>query len=311
MTDTDDTPAAASPDDPSEKSAKRWFKWVIIGVVAAVVLVFGAIFIYANFINDSPDALDESDLSDALVATTEPPTSEAPDVTADTATGSTTATTAPADTAPTTEAAAADNFDGDWVPTTASEFGYRVDEVLAGVNTTAVGRSNEIEGLLTIEGTTATVVDITVQIENITSDDSLRDGQFTGRIMNAAEFPTAEFRITEPIDFGQIPVGDEQVTATAVGELTLRGVTNPVTFEVTAQTTEGRIGVLGSIPVVFEDYDIENPSFGSIASRGQRPRRVRPRLRTGLTSHAVPVTGVTGQAPATGWLFCQAAASAA
>jgi polyisoprenoid-binding protein YceI len=82
--------------------------------------------------------------------------------------------------------------------------------------------------------------------------------------MNADEFPTAEFRITEPIDFGRIPVGDEQITATATGELTLRGVTNPVTFDVTAQTTGGRIGVLGSIPVVFEDYGIENPSFGVV-----------------------------------------------
>jgi polyisoprenoid-binding protein YceI len=252
VTDTDDlTPAAES-----STSSKRWIKWAIIGFVAAAVLFFAAIFIYANFINDSPDALDESDLSNALTATTAVP---APDAT----TGATTGATAPTDTAP-TDSAAADNFDGDWVPTTASEFGYRVEEVLAGVNTTAVGRSNEIEGLLTIEGTTATVVDITVKIENITSDDSRRDGQFSGRIMNAAEFPTATFVLTEPIDFGRIPVGDEQVTATATGELTLRGVTNPVTFEVTAQTTDGRIGVLGSIPVVFEDYGIENPSFGVV-----------------------------------------------
>ena len=255
MTDTDDTPEAAP-----EKSSKRWIKWVVIGVVAAVVLFFAGIFIYANFINDSPDALDESDLSSALVATTEVPTPE-------TATDATTAeTTAPAGTTPVTEPAAADNFDGDWVPTTASEFGYRVEEVLAGVNTTAVGRSNEIEGVLTIDGTTATVVDITVQIENITSDDSRRDSQFSGRIMNAAEFPTATFVLTEPIEFGRIPVGDEQITATATGELTLRGVTNPVTFDVTAQTTDGRIGVLGSIPVLFEDYGIENPSFGVVAT---------------------------------------------
>ena len=72
--------------------------------------------------------------------------------------------------------------------------------------------------------------------------------------------------LTEPIEFGRIPVGDEQITATATGELTLRGVTNPVTFEVTAQTADGRIGVLGSIPVVFEDYGIENPSFGVVAT---------------------------------------------
>jgi polyisoprenoid-binding protein YceI len=262
VTDADDTPTP--PDDESATSSRRWVKWAVIGVVAAVVLVFGAIFVYANFINDSPDALDESDLSDALTGTvpevSDPAVSDTTTSPATTdATTGTTATTV-ADTP------AASGFDGDWVPTPASEFGYRVEEVLAGVNTTAVGRSNEIEGLLTIEGTSATVVDITVQVENITSDDSRRDGQFRGRIMNAEEFPTAEFRITEPIEFGEIPEGDEQVVATATGELTLRGVTNPVTFDVTAQTTDGRIGVLGSIPVLFEDYGIENPSFGVVAT---------------------------------------------
>jgi polyisoprenoid-binding protein YceI len=259
VTDTDDT---STDDATGSASSRRWIKWVLIGGVAAVALFFAGIFVYANFINDSPDALDETDLSDALVATTAPGATTPETAAPDTAPAGTAA--APTDTAAVDDGATSDGFDGDWVPTTASEFGYRVEEVLAGVNTTAVGRSNEIEGLLTIAGTTATVVDITVQIENITSDDPRRDGQFRGRIMNAAEFPTAEFRLTEPIDFGRIPTGDEQITATAVGELTLRGVTNPVTFDVTAQTTDGRIGVLGSIPVLFEDYGIDNPSFGVI-----------------------------------------------
>jgi polyisoprenoid-binding protein YceI len=248
----DEPPVDGTP----RRSARRWLLWVAIGVVAVVALFFAGIFVYVNFINDAPDALDETDLSNALVtpeATTPGPPA---DTSADAATG----------TAPTSDPSPVEavSFDGDWVPTSASEFGYRVEEVLAGVNTTAVGRGNEIDGQLTIEGTTATVVDVTVQIESITSDDPRRDAQFTGRIMNAAEFPTAEFRITEPIDFGRIPVGDEQVIATATGELTLRGVTNTVTFDVTAQTTDGRIGVLGSIPVVFADYGIDNPSFGAI-----------------------------------------------
>ena len=78
--------------------------------------------------------------------------------------------------------------------------------------------------------------------------------------------PLDSFALSEPIEFGEIPVGDEQVTATATGELTLRGVTNPVTFDVTAQTTDGRIAVRGEIPVLFEDYCIDNPSFGAIAT---------------------------------------------
>ena len=70
----------------------------------------------------------------------------------------------------------------------------------------------------------------------------------------------------EPIEFGAVPADGEQITAEATGELTLRGVTNPVTFDLVAQTSEGRIGVLGDIPVVFADYEIPNPSFGTIST---------------------------------------------
>ena len=259
MNETDDLADAAEP-----KSSTRWIKWVLLGAVGLVIVVYGAIFIYANVINDSPDELDETDLSAALtetsVAVTDAPAgTEAPAATQP-------AATEPSAAEPAAPAApvATDGFDGDWTPTTASEFGYRVDEVIAGVNVTAVGRSNEIEGLLTVDGTQVTVVDIEVLIENITSDDARRDGQFTGRIMNAAEFPTATFSLTEPIELGEVPAPGDQITAAATGELTLRGVTNPVTFEVTAEATDDRFGVLGSIPVVFEDYGIDNPSFGAI-----------------------------------------------
>lgn len=242
MTDADTAPPPRS----------KYLKWIVIGVIGVVALAVGGILLYVFVLNDAPDELDAGDLNDALV--TDASTTPAPDTTVGSVTESTTSSTA----------STTSSFDGEWVPTDASEFGYRVEEVLAGLNTTAVGRSNEISGELTIEGTTATGVDIEVQIDSITSDSSLRDGQFRGRIMNADEFPTAAFDLTEPIEFGTIPTDGEQVTATATGELTLRGVTNPVTFEVTAQSTDGRIGVLGSIPVVFADYDIDNPSFGQV-----------------------------------------------
>jgi polyisoprenoid-binding protein YceI len=242
----------------------------VLGIIGVVVLAFAGIFFYAYVLNDSPDELDAGDLSSALVQTTAPPVSDTVEVS-----GSLPEATAPAGATPVAtspaDAPAPDDgsFDGDWVPTDASVFGYRVEEVLAGVNTTAVGRGNEITGLLTIDGTTATVVDVEVRIDSIKSDSALRDNQFTGRIMNAEEFPTATFVLTEPIEFGTIPTGDEQVVATATGELTLRGVTNPVTFDVTAQTTDGRVGVLGSIPVVFADYGIENPSFGQVKTEDE------------------------------------------
>lgn len=232
---------------------------MVIGGVALIILVVGGIFLYAKVLNDAPDKLDATDLASRLEPATDP-TAPRPDETADPTTPATSATAGTAATSGT----AADSFDGNWVPTDASEFGYRVEEVIAGVNTTAAGRSNAIDGLLTIDGTAATAVDIEVQVDTITSDEGLRDRRFATSIMNTDKFPTATFRLTEPIQFGAIPVGDEQITATATGELTLRGSTNTVTFDVTAQTTGGRIGVLGSIPVTFADYGIDNPSFGGI-----------------------------------------------
>jgi polyisoprenoid-binding protein YceI len=265
---TDDIETPESSPAPEQKSRTRYIKWVVLGIVGLVVLMFAGIFFYANVINDAPDKLDASDLSNALVQTTLP--SGTVDV-RESVPAPTTPSDAPAaDPAPATTPSVDDgSFDGDWVPTDASEFGYRVEEVLAGVNTTAVGRSNEITGLLTIDGTTATAVDVEVQVDSIKSDSALRDSSFSGRVMNSEEFPTATFELTEPIEFGTIPTGDEQIVATATGELTLRGVTNPVTFEVTAQTTGGRIGVFGSIPVVFADYGIENPSFGQVKTEDE------------------------------------------
>lgn len=252
----DDTPAAP-------KSRARILTWVVIGVVAVVALFYGAIFFYTEVLKDSPDALDEADLGAALaVDPTEAPAATDP-------AGDIDVTTPPASdpASPTTgDEAGVEDFDGDWVATDASEFGYRVEEVLAGVNTTAVGRSNQIEGTLTVDGTSVTAVDVEVDVASITSDEGRRDGQFRGRVMSTDEFPTATFVLTEPIVLDAIPTGDETTTAAATGELTLRGVTNEVTFDVTAQTTGGRIGVLGSIPVVFADYGIANPSVPGVTT---------------------------------------------
>jgi polyisoprenoid-binding protein YceI len=96
----------------------------------------------------------------------------------------------------------------------------------------------------------------------VTSDSGNRDNQFRGRIMDVATHPTATFRLTEPIDFGAVPDAEAPVTATATGDLTLRGSTNSVTFEVQARLIRSTIEALGDIPIVFADYGIPNPSGG-------------------------------------------------
>ena len=240
----------------------------------AVLGVYGGILVYTKVINDPADALTTEDLGnvftdDSTVTTVAPTTTVASDPTTTAAGDPTTTAIAPTTSAASSADATAGALDGVWNvdPTDASTtFGYRVQEVLGGVDTTATGRGNEIDGSITIAGTTVTEGSFTVQVASITSDRSQRDGQFTGRIMQTSQFPTATFTITQPVDLGTIPADGEQVTASVTGDLTLHGVTNSVTFDVTAQTDGTTIGVLGEIPIVFADYGIDNPSTGFVTT---------------------------------------------
>jgi polyisoprenoid-binding protein YceI len=243
-------------------------------VVGVVLLVLAASFIYAKFINDAPDKLTVDDLNEAVDATS-PPTTAAPVVT--TVTTATTAATpaTPATGVPTiapastTTAAPVDpgsSVDGVWNVTQASTLRYRVSESINGFDTEAVGATNQITGSLTIAGTSATAADFTVDMTTFSSDESRRDSQFNGRVMSVDQFPTSTFVLTAPIEFGSIPAAGDTITATATGDLTLRGVTRSVTFDVTATLDNGRIGVLGNIPVLFADYGIPNPSFATVST---------------------------------------------
>lgn len=232
----------------------RWLKWSLLGALAVLVVGYGAIFLYAKVLNDSPEKFDQSDLEAAVAVDDDPGVSAAGDANVTT----TAATEAPDD------EPAADS--GAWRVTDESQVGYRVKEVLFGVDSEAVGRTNQITGEFTISGTQVVDGEFVVDVGSIESDDGRRDNQFTGRIMSADEFPEAVFTLTEPIEIGSESAEGVEVATTASGELTLRGVTNPVTFDVTAQQSNGRIGVLGSIPVVFADYGIANPSFGGITT---------------------------------------------
>ncbi len=79
---------------------------------------------------------------------------------------------------------------GSWTAGSGSQAGYRVNEVLLGQNTTAVGRTSSVTGTLTLAGSTATAASFRVPMATVHSDKSQRDGQFDGRIMDVARYPT-------------------------------------------------------------------------------------------------------------------------
>ena len=166
---------------------------------------------------------------------------------------------------------AASDVEGLWVVAADSVAGYRVIEDFAGgvSDFEAVGRTSDVSGSLSIEGTAITQAEFSVQVSTITSDDSRRDRQFAQSIMRAGDFPEATFVLTAPIDLGAIPGDGVTITAQAIGELTLRGQTVGVEFPIEARRAGAEIETLGSVPVVFADYGIANPSFQLVSVRDE------------------------------------------
>ena len=181
-------------------------------------------------------------------------------------------------TAPTDSAAASDDsasaLSGTWtVDTSIGSFadftnsfvGYRVQEVLAQIgSTTAVGRTPDVTGTLSIDGTTLTAVEIEADLTTLDSDSNLRDGQLGRQGLETNQFPTGTFVLTEPIELDGVPADGETISVTAIGELTLHGVTNAVQIPLEAQLNDGVITVVGSLEVVFGDYGMTAPSAGRV-----------------------------------------------
>jgi len=220
---------------------KAW-KWVLGASVGVAVLITGGTYVYVHFIEGPAPAkltLDSNNTKTGGTATT----------------------------APTTGGATA----GTWRPTPASIVGYRIKETLFGQSSEAVGRTSSVTGSMAMNGATVSSVDLVVDMKSVKSDRSQRDGQFQGRIMNTAVFPTATFKLTQPLVLSNVPSDNSVVDAKATGDLTLHGVTNSVTFDLKAQRDAATIKVNGSIPIVFADYKINNPSGGpaTTADNGQ------------------------------------------
>jgi len=155
---------------------------------------------------------------------------------------------------------------GQWRVASGSVVGYRVQEVLAGQDNTAVGRTSVISGRMTISGTTVTAASFTVQMATVRSDQSQRDAQFDGRIMDTASYPTGTLVLTTPIDLGALPSNSAIRSYQATAKLTLHGHTRTVSFSMQGERTATGIEVSGSIPIVFADYGIANPSFSGFVT---------------------------------------------
>jgi polyisoprenoid-binding protein YceI len=154
----------------------------------------------------------------------------------------------------------AGDFSGSWV-------GYRAQEELVGVGgAVAVGRTPDVSGSVTLSGTTVTEAQLEADLTTLRSDESMRDGQLAVQGIQTNQFPTATFVLTQPIELGELPAEGTAVEATAVGDLTIHGVTKEVSIPLAAVQQGDIIGVAGSLTFTWDEFGMERPSSMRVVS---------------------------------------------
>jgi len=145
--------------------------------------------------------------------------------------------------------------------------GYRVVEVLAGGvdESTVVGRTADVVGAIELRGGALVAATVEVEMATLRTDESHRDSH-AREALNTEEFPLALFTLVEPVE---LPVGildGESFSGSVLGDLTIRGVTNRVVFDLEAQLAGDTIVVVGSAPVIFSDYGVTAPTSVAVIS---------------------------------------------
>ena len=142
--------------------------------------------------------------------------------------------------------------------------GFRVKEELVKIgDITAVGRTEQVEGELSIQNGQLVSVSITADLSAIVTNDSRRDNA-ARNAMNVRENPIASFVLDQPVD---LPETDgSQIALQAKGQLTVNGISKAVMFELEAKAVARSIVVVGQTEVIFADYDIAVPSASIVVS---------------------------------------------
>ena len=162
------------------------------------------------------------------------------------------------------EVVTADSIAGTWSVGMDSYAGYRVNEVLRGVDVTVVGRTSDVAGTITVANSELTAAKITVDAKTITTSESSRDSYFRANVIESNKFPTAVLTLTEPISIPATAYESKKINADVKATINLHGVTKQVTILVEVAYVNGKLQVASSVPTSWSDYGMTTPSLGFV-----------------------------------------------
>ena len=129
------------------------------------------------------------------------------------------------------------------------------------------GSTNEIAGELQLnvaDPQNALVRgEFTVNLPSLTTDQNQRDGWIRDNALQSNQFPVAKFVATAIQNAPASYTDGSAVNFDLVGDLTVREITLPVTFAVTATLTTDTITGVATAPMQLTNFGFDPPSFAN------------------------------------------------
>jgi polyisoprenoid-binding protein YceI len=154
---------------------------------------------------------------------------------------------------------------------TSSSASYSVQEQLARLNlpTMAVGKTSSISGQIVINpdgSIDSTNSKFTVDVSSLQTDSSMRDNYVARNILQSNQYPQAVFIPTQAKGLPAAIPQSGNLTFQLVGNLTIRNVTKPVTWDVTGSITNGAASGTATTSFTFEDFNLSQPAVPVVLS---------------------------------------------
>ena len=151
-----------------------------------------------------------------------------------------------------------------------SEITYEVGEVFLNQNNrfnVAIGITNQVAGEIFVDQNNpqnSTIGPVEVDISQFTSDSSRRDNAIRERFLESNWFPIATFVPTQVEGVPQDYQEGQQIELQVSGDMTIRDVTRPVTFEVTLAGSGDTITGEATTMILMSDFGFGPISIGGI-----------------------------------------------
>ena len=159
---------------------------------------------------------------------------------------------------------------GTWDVAAGSVAGFRVQETALGISNETVGRTHAVTGTIAVSGPNVTAAAFRIGLTAIKVGGKTQPQFATS--LGTRQHPVATFTLTQPVTLGSAFASGATITATATGQLTMRGIAHLVTVTISGRRNGSALQVAGSIPIAFSDWGIPGPKgygfFGSLANHG-------------------------------------------